>query len=644
MCGIVAILNWDPQHQVSERLLHKMNETMLNRGPDDVGYWVKGPIGLGHHRLAIIDLSPAGHQPMSNEDGTLWITYNGEIYNFQELREELEKKGHTFRSLTDTEIVLHAYEEWNTECLQFFNGMWAFALWDDRKHHLFVARDRFGIKPLVYFHDHQHFICASEIKGITIDQTVPKDIDAEALHHYLSFMNVPAPFTIYRKIKKLRPGHYLHIKNGQIQDIPYWDLKMVEEVSEDKTQILENLDARLHKSIKSQMVSDVPLGIFLSGGVDSSLVSAIAAQHTVKDRLNTFTVSFQGMENFDESPWAQKIAKHIGSNHHEINCTFDFVKILPQLGHLFDEPFAISSVLALYLMSKEVCKHVKVVLTGDGGDEVFGGYPWRHSLLHEYLDRLNHWPLRGFHRNIEGKPAPLIRWSQSARKIRWSQILGPLRYNADRVRPWMYFQSLYCYNEAEKAKLYTPEWVEQLGPICTDDLLSAVVPVKAPNTLARWLCFDIKTTLADEMLAKVDKATMACGLEARVPFLDHLLVEYAINLPAQMKVQRREGKRILKELGKRYLPSDVLQRHKHGFNVPLKLWFRNRVQPFIYDVLNDFSLRQGGFFRTEVVQEILKRHREDLKSDFSNHIFTLLCFELWRREQNNDFKNLSASL
>ena len=630
MCGILAILNYDPQNRVDEPLLRQMTDTMVHRGPDDAGYWTRGSVGLGHRRLAIIDLSSAGHQPMSNEDGSLWITYNGEVYNFLELRQELELKGHSFRSRTDTEIVLHAYEEWGTECLSHFNGMWAFALWDDRHRSLFVARDRLGVKPLVYYQDDKRFICASEIKGIVADRTVPREIDPEALHHYLSLMNIPAPFTIYKKIRKLRPGHYLLMQEGKVEERIYWDLPMGEEIQDDPEGIIETLERGLTDSVRGRMVSDVPLGVFLSGGVDSSLISAIAVQEGMKERLKTFTVGFKGLEIYDESPWARRVADHIGSDHHEMDLTFDFVKTLPHLVQLFDEPFAVSSVLALYLISKEVQKSVKVVLTGDGGDEVFGGYPWRHSLLHQYLDWLNGWPFTWFRRNELKEPTPVIRWNVSTRGIRLRQVMDGLKYDDQILRPWMYYQTLYCYNEAEKAELYTQDWAKQKGEVSTDDLLKACVPRKAPNSLARWIAFDLKTTLADEMLAKVDKATMLCSLEAREPFLDYRLVEYAMNLPAHLKVRGRDGKRIIRRLGKRYLPEEILQRSKHGFNVPLKVWFRDELKAYVNEILNESIIREDGFFRPETIRKILEQHQKWQNRDFSNPIFVLLCFELWR--------------
>ncbi len=631
MCGILAILNFDSENQVEESLLRQMSDTMAHRGPDDKGYWVKGPVGMGHCRLAIIDLSSAGHQPMTNENGTLWITYNGEIYNFQELRQVLESKGHTFRSSTDTEVVLHAYEEWGTACLSRFNGMWAFALWDERERSFFVARDRLGVKPLVYTHDSKRFICSSEIKGIIADPTVPKEIDPEALHHYLSLMTIPAPFTIYRGIRKLLPGHYLWIKDGYVEDRVYWDLVVGEEIPQNQNEILEHLQISLRDSVKRRMISDVPIGVFLSGGIDSSLISALAAEFLDDGRLHTFTVRFQDQENYDESFWAGQAAAQINTVHHEIDLPFDFVKTLPYLVRLFDEPFAISSAMALYLMAREVSKHIKVVLTGDGGDEVFGGYPWRHSLLDRYLDWVNLWPLKWLPRNTDGEPLPLIRWKTTPRQTRIKQLMDALKYEDHKLRRWMYFQSLYCFNEREKGELYTSNWANCSSQERTDDFLIPYLNERAPNRLARWTYLDLKTTLADEMLSKVDKATMACGLEARVPFLDYQLVEYGVNLPIPMKVKGRVGKRVLRWLGERYLSKEIVTRPKHGFNVPLNVWFRGQLWEFVNDILSETSLGNGGYFRPKTVKEILQRHQLDKTGDFSNPIFALLCFELWRR-------------
>jgi len=631
MCGILAILNFNLENQVNEPLLRQMTDTMVHRGPDHKGYWVKGPVGLGHCRLAIIDFSTAGNQPMTNENGTLWITYNGEIYNFQKLRQVLESKGHTFRSHTDTEVVLHAYEEWGTECLSHFNGMWAFALWDEKHRSLFVARDRLGIKPLVYTYNHRRFICSSEIKGIISDETVPREIDPEALHHYLSLMNIPAPFTIFKGIRKLLPGRYLLIKNGSVEEHVYWELPLKEELSQSREEILDQVEISLQNSVKQRMISDVPLGVFLSGGVDSSLISALAGKSDQTNSLHSFTVRFKGLEDYDESYWAHRVASHLHTEHHEIDLSFDFIQTFPHLVRLFDEPFAISSVLALYLMAREVSKHIKVVLTGDGGDEVFGGYPWRHSLLDKYLDWLNLCPLNHFFKNIGKEPSPPVRWKTNLSKIRMKQIWDGLRYDDQVLRPWMYLQSLYCFNEMEKRELYQPEWVHHVGQTNTDHLLISQLPEKAPNRLARWIYLDLKTTLADEMLAKVDKATMACGLEARVPFLDYQLVEYALNLPIPMKVKGRVGKRALRWLGERYLSKEIVNRPKHGFNVPLKLWFRDELWEFINDILSESSLGNGGYFRPKTVKEILQRHRLGKAGDLSNPIFALLCFELWRR-------------
>jgi len=643
MCGILAILNADRENQVDPELLRRMTDTMVHRGPDDAGYRAFGSVGLGHRRLAIIDLSAAGHQPMCNEDGTIWITYNGEIYNFRELRQDLEGKGHRFKSNTDTETILHAYEEWDTECLARFNGIWAFALWDGGRRRLFVSRDRFGVKPLVYYRNEKRFICASEIKGILADRRISREMDQESVHHYLSLMNVPAPFTIHKSIRKLNPGHFLLVEDGKVVERRYWDLPLGTEIQDDRKEIVRKLEDRLSDSVRIQLAADVPVGLFLSGGIDSSLISTLAAKEIKEKQLNTFTASFQGLEDFDESSWAREIGKKIDSNHHEFNLLLDFLTLFQGWVRLSDEPFAISSALALYRMSLEVGRHVKVVLTGDGGDEVFGGYPWRHGLLQRYLDWFNRWPISKLHCNHLHKPIPSIRWRKTLREVRRQQLLDALRYDDKTVRPWMYFQSLYCYNEAEKAVLYTPEWAHIQERTSTDDFLLSFVPQEAPNNLSRWLYFDIKTTLADEMLSKVDKATMGCGIEARVPFLDHRLVEYAINLPASLKTSGRNGKLILKELGRKYLPAGVLQRRKHGFNIPLKVWFRNQLRTFVLDVLNESALREAGYFKPGIVQEILHKHFEEESRDFSNLIFVLLCFELWRRESRRPYEGLNVS-
>ena len=636
MCGLVSIRQFDSDKFVDKDLLSRMTNTMAHRGPDGMGCWAnpRGKVGLGHRRLAIIDLSRAGDQPMANEAGTIWITYNGEIYNFKMLRQELESKGHLFRSQTDTEVILHGYEEWGIDCLHRFNGIWSFALWDEGKQRLFVARDRFGVKPLFYHHNAHFFACASELKALLVDPAVPREVDPVALHHYLSLMTIPAPFTIYKDIRKLRPGHYLIAEKGHVVERRWWTLKLGEENRDSEERILEQLEDLLSDSVRLRLISDAPLGTFLSGGVDSSLISAIASRHLGKRGLRTFSVTFTGQAQYDESPYSRQVAQHIASEHTEIDIQADFLGILPDVVKHFDEPFAISSALAVYLMARETSHYVKVVLTGDGGDEVFAGYPWRHTLLDRRLDWICRLPFSGLRTLNHKKPKPAIRW-QPPTWLRRLYQLGILLTTPDSLlRTWEYQQALYTFNENEKFVLYTPEWVEYLKQATdfssTDEFLEGFWANSAPHRLAHRLYFDLHTTLTDEMLSKVDKSTMAWGIEARNPFLDYRLVEYALSLPAHLMAKGKNGKWLLKRIGERFLPNRILYRPKQGFNVPFAAWLRGKLPQPLSEALVPERLRISGIFQPGTVGEIISRHQRDLNIDLSNQILTLAWLELWK--------------
>ncbi len=635
MCGILAIYQFGSNGPVDKELLIRMTNTMAHRGPDGMGYWVsnKENIGLGHRRLAIIDLSSAGNQPMTNEIGSIWVTYNGEIYNFKELRQELESKGHLFQSHTDTEVLIHAYEEWGEECLNRFNGIWAFALWDESDRKLFVSRDRFGVKPLVYYYNKNFFICASEIKALLINPDIPREIHPLALHHYLSLMNIPAPLTIYRGIFKLRPGHYLIVRDGEVTEKKWWKLKLGQLDSNPEERILEKLEELLSDSIKLRLVSDVPIGAFLSGGVDSSLITAIASRHLVKGGFKTFSVTFKGDNQYDESRYSNLVAQQTGTDHTEIDIQVDLLEILPDVVRHFDEPFAISSALAVYVMARETSRYVKVVLTGDGGDEVFAGYPWRHTQIDHLLNLISHLPIHPIRKLNAKIPACVVKW----RLPKWLNRLyhlGIILTKPDSfLRDWEYQQALYTFNEEEKFTLYTPEWAEHLKNTpnfsSTDQFLSSFWPDASPNSLAKRLYFDLHTTLSDEMLSKVDRATMAWGIEARNPFLDYRLVEYTLTLPCQLMAEGKNGKLLLKKLGRRFLPYEVIDRPKQGFNVPLERWLRGKLPPIFFKALSPERIRSSGIFRDEVIWEIIKRHQMDMRINLSNSIFTLAWFELW---------------
>ena len=642
MCGILAYLYFDRSRNVDERLLLRMTDTMRHRGPDGRGVWTDGSIGLGHRRLSIIDLTPAGHQPMSNEDGDIWIAFNGEIYNFQELRSQLEAKGHRFRTRTDTEVVLHAYEEWDIECLQRFNGMWGFALWDGRRRRLFVCRDRLGIKPLVYYAAPDRFICASEIRAIRVDRSVPLNLDAEAIHHYLSFMNVPAPFTIYQGIRKLLPGHYLLVEDGVLTIEPYWRVAPGEVFTDSREDLLDHLNWLISDSVKYRLTADVPVGTFLSGGVDSSLISAVAARHTTPDPMQTFCVGFSDLRGYDESRWARQVVDCIRSNHHELDLRSNFAHESPQIVCQFDEPFAVASGLALYSIAREAVKHVKVVLSGDGGDEVFAGYDYYHETAIKRLLRFLtpfSW-LRTVNKPCFDNPGVPPRWQQHGSEASWAEsLVESLRRKAmifqmsdQALRERGFLRTQSRFTEREKECLYTDDWREQVGAVDSNQFLQQFLLPRSYDALTRWRALDLTTLLPNQMLTKVDMATMAWGLEARAPLLDHRIVEFALRLPPRMLIDETQGKLALKQIAESYVPREVLYRPKHGFNMPIGSWMRTEWRSLLADRLSHDIVRQAGVFRQDTVDALVERHCSDSSVDFSSYVYILLCFHLWWRE------------
>ncbi len=660
MCGILCIWRRD-QRPVDLQALRAGTETMRHRGPNDEGYtlinsrslaWVACGGGktdprlrlpdlsqydeltcdfaLGQTRLSILDLSPAGHQPMATPEGHLHVTYNGEIYNYREIRADLQARGYVFHTGTDTEVILHAYQEWGPDCLKRFNGMWAFALWDAPKHRLFVARDRFGVKPLVYYEGPDHFVCASEITAIVADPEVPREIDPQALHHYFSLMVIPAPFTIYKAIRKLLPGHYMLVDSDGVHVHRYWDLQSAESAEETEEEAIEHLDALLQDSVQLRLTADVPVGAFLSGGVDSSVVSALAARQNGDAKFHTFSISFSGLERYDESAWASRVAAHIGSEHKRYELSLEFSDVLSQFSALVDEPFASASVLGVYLLARHASQEFKVVLTGDGGDEVFAGYYHRHFGIDSAWDGFHRSPLGWLRAATAVNGWPSVRWQPEnlvqrlSRRWQWEHL--PERTVRDRC----YIRSItWSASEAEKRRLYTPEWAEQSRYASTEDWLSNQLPPLNGDRLSRWQAFDLKTTLADEMLAKVDKATMAWGLEARVPLLDYRVVQYALCLQIALKAQHGQGKFLLKRLGERYLPREDLYRRKQGFTVPLAEWLRGELRQLLGDMLSPALLRRQGLFRPEVVHRIIALHQSDEQQDYSALLYNLICFQLW---------------
>ena len=623
MCGICGVLHFDGQSP-SVDTLSSMMESLHHRGPDAGGMHVDGPVGLGHRRLAIIDLSPAGEQPMTNEDRSIWLTYNGEIYNFQEIRTELRQRGHVFRSETDTEVILHAYETWGLQCLERFNGMFAFALWDSTRRRLWLVRDRLGIKPLFYLHRQDRLLFASEIKAILCDPSVDRRVDLVALHHFLSLNYTPAPFSLFAGIRQLLPGHYLLVEaDGQCREKPYWDVSYAYRRTNAEAELLDRFDTELSASVKSRMISDVPLGAFLSGGVDSSAIVYWMAQESQRP-VHTFSIGFQ--ENtYNELPYAQDAANACQAVHRERVVTPDAAELLPKVVWHAEEPTADSSMLPMYCLAEMAREKVTVALSGDGADEILAGYETyqafyaarlyrmgpkfiRKRLIKPLVDRL---PVSDAKVSLEFKLKRFLRGAE----------LDPEAQHA-------YWRMIF--DEAMKQELYTEEVRSAVCDVRTVDLYREVFArTDAEHPLNRMLYVDTRFYLPNDMLVKLDRMTMAHSLEARVPFLDHRLVEFAASIPPRFKLkQGRVKKYLLKAALHRRLPNISVWRKKQGFNVPKGSWFKGTLREFVFDHLSPQSIQRMGLFERETVTRLLNEHVGG-KQDHSHRIWGLLCLSLW---------------
>ncbi|MBE7555391.1 MAG: asparagine synthase (glutamine-hydrolyzing) [Anaerolineales bacterium] len=623
MCGISGVYCFDPKTPVRQSLLQRMTDLIAHRGPDDFGYYVDGNIGLGHRRLSIIDLSAAGHQPMSNEDGTVWITYNGECYNYLDFPADLRSRGHQLKSTSDTETLIHLYEEYGPEFLKKIDGMYAFAIWDARRQRLLLARDRLGIKPLFYYYDHQHLIFASELKALLADPTLPSTLNETALSDFLHFMSIPDPETIFKGVKKLLPGHYLCVENGRVKEYQYWDIPSFHTNGQSDLQaVCDQFDTLFQKTVTSHLLADVPVGAFLSGGVDSSSIVAVANRQ-VTTPMMTFASTFRGLSEFDESPYAREVASLCQTEHHEFNLTPNLVEALPKIAWHADEPFAISSSFALYFLAQMARQHVKVVLTGDGGDEVFAGYTWRHVHFPEINNRL---PL-AFRPLLKEVVTIADLWNIKRSSHRAGRLVEKLRQATSSDE--RYVQSFICYQNYELEGLLLPEAWQSINKAWSQNITQRYYDqFQDGDQLARKLYTDIKTTLVSEMLTKVDRMTMAFGLEARVPFLDHHVVEWAFRVPGEYKIRGTEGKYLVKKTMERYLPAELLYRPKHGFNVPMKVWMRDQLREFIHDTLTEQAIKTRELFQVNAIKRLMQEHSQGTQ-DASNKIFVLLMLELW---------------
>jgi asparagine synthase (glutamine-hydrolysing) len=623
MCGICGRIDLDGK-PVNAELIRKMTACLAHRGPDDSGLYIKGDAGLGHRRLSVIDLSPLSHQPMANEDETIWIVYNGEIYNFPALREDLIKKGHQFRSKSDTETILHLYEEYGVDCPAHLSGMFAFAIWDEKDRSLFLARDRVGKKPLYYRHAQDSFTFASEIKSILQDPAVPRKPEVEAIHHYLTWQYVPSPWTAFEGIAKLPPAHSLVLKDGCVETRRYWKLSYGPKHRMGMEEIKRETLERLKEATRIRLMSDVPLGAFLSGGVDSSAVVAMMAGLT-DGPVKTFSIGFKE-EAYNELKYARSIADRFGTDHREFIVEPDAVQVIEKLVWHYNEPFADPSAIPTYYVSKLAREHVKVALNGDGGDENFAGY--RRYVANEFS--------RVLHRAV---PSPLVKailplvlllpHGKSTNNFSWRLK----RFLQEYIQPpeirnghWL------ChFTEEMKRGIYTHDFVARVaGRDSFDLMIERYREADAGNFLDKTLYADVMMYLPDDLLVKVDVASMANSLEARSPFLDHTFMEFAAKIPADLKLKGRSTKYILKEALKGVLPDAVLSREKMGFGVPIDHWFRNELKEMAYDTLLSDRAVQRGYFRKEAVRSMLDAHVSG-KWNWQYQIYNLLMLELWHR-------------
>ncbi len=626
MCGICGVVS--QSEPVSPELIEGMISVLRHRGPDDRGRYESPGKGapyaaLGHSRLSIIDLE-TGHQPMPNEDGSVWVVFNGEIYNFQELRHDLTKRGHVFRTKSDTEVLVHLYEEEGEECVRELRGMFAFAIWDERERKLMLARDRLGQKPLYYASSADRFVFASEIKAIVQDGKVPRRLNPEGLHHFLTYQYVPHPHTMFEGISKLPPGHLLVLRDGKATIRRYWELPQPRPVKGPFRDWCEELREILEECVRLRLVSDVPVGAFLSGGIDSSITVGLMSR-LVETPVRTFAIGFDD-PSYDETDYAARVAKGFGTEHRVFQVRPDAAEVLPKLVWHYDEPFGDSSAIPTYYVSLHTSRHVKVGLTGDAGDECFLGYP----------------------RYVAAKIASLVDAVPWARKFLfsewlWTRFPAPARLKSKRNRMKKlalgvskepidrYLSWISAFDEKEKRAVYTNGLAGELSGVDSTDFLRSLYARFEGDFVQRTAMVDLSSYLPCDLLTKVDLASMANSLETRSPFLDHKLVEFAATIPTGYKLRRFRTKHVLREAFKDILPGEVITRGKMGFGVPIARWFREELRDLASDVLLSRQAVERGYFRKEAVSGLIARHVGGVE-DNAYKLWCLLLFELWHRK------------
>lgn len=637
MCGIAGVVNWGDR-----KTLESMTNVQVHRGPDDVGLWEhhlpNGTyVGLGSRRLAILDLSSSGHMPMTNEDGTIWITYNGEIYNFPELRRELVAKGHKFRSNTDTEVIIHLYEEEGVECVKRLSGMFAFAICDLRSSSFFLARDHFGVKPLYYAQRGRCFALASEVKALLKLSDIDTDLDLEALHQYLTFLWVPDPLTMFRNIYKLPAGHYAVFKDGDLRIVQYWDLSFPPDKAEYKVpeaELVEEIRDRFQRSVKAQMISDVPIGAFLSAGLDSSGIVAMMARATAEP-IRTYTISFPpkycvGEMTLDDPGVASRLARQFGCDHHEITVEPQVVELLPKLIWHMDEPVADPAIITSYLVCREARRTVKVLLSGIGGDELFAGY--RKHYAHNWALAYKRLPVALRRILIE----PLL---SALPPLRGTKLKGLIRLSKKMARSASlspqdaFIMNCTYLDEEQKCNLYSKDLQSRLnGQDSWHKHRAYFDRVTHADFINQMLYIDIKAFMTSLNLTYNDKMSSASSVEVRVPFLDRELVEFvAWHVPPSLKLKgfiRPTTKYIFRKAMKDILPDEVLRQPKAGFGAPVDYWLAYDLRSMVDDLLSQDRVRKRGYFQPLSVRTMVDEHRSGHR-DWSFQIWQLLTLEMW---------------
>ncbi len=632
MCGICGTVKHEGGSPVSRPLLSAMCATIEHRGPDDEGIFIANNVGLGSRRLSIIDIE-GGHQPLSNEDGSVWVAHNGEIYNFPDLRKELVSRGHTFKTRTDTETIVHSYEEWGEQCFQRFRGMFAFALWDDRRKRLLAVRDRMGIKPLYYTlieNKEKTLVFGSELKAILAHPEVERALEPLAADLYLTLEYIPEPFSAFKNIYKLPAATFLIYEQGEIRLEKYWDVSEdKEKESPDKIRsvnlasLQDDLYECLKESVKARLISDVPLGAFLSGGIDSSAIVGLMHELGVSP-IRTFSIGFEDA-TYNELEHARRISQKFNTDHEEFILKPKALELTEKLVHHLDEPFGDFSIFPTYLVSKMARQHVKVILSGDGGDELFAGYE------HYQAQKLSRLPLVSF----LSQPIPVLLRKippSSKKKGLWNKMR---RYAQGFEHPqdlrhvrWMMFL-----NQKEREDLYSSDFLRELGGVKAFHTIppfdKLLLQLDRFDDISGELYLDLKSYLVDDILVKVDRMSMATSLETRVPLIDHEVVQFAFRIPGKLKLKGMTTKWIFKKTMERLLPTQNIYRSKEGFSIPIKHWLRNELKELLLHYLSEKRIADAGLFNYSAIQHKIAAHM-DGRENYSHQLWALLVFEIWR--------------